>query len=356
MPPVKLGRKVKTMTVLVTGGAGYIGSHMVWALIDAGEDVVVLDRLSTGFRWALAPEARFYLGDVGDTEVLSRIFRENSITSIIHFAGSIVVPESVADPLSYYENNTGKTRVLIAAAIEAGIANFVFSSTAAVYGTPENPMPVQETAALRPESPYGMSKLMSEIMLRDAAAAHDFRYVALRYFNVAGADPRGRTGQSTVGATHLIKVACEAALGKRLKVDVFGTDYPTPDGTGVRDYIHVSDLVAAHMKALEYLRQGGRPLVANCGYGEGYSVLQVLQAVKRVHGRDFEVNYSDRRAGDAVSIVADATVARKMLDWTPSFADLDLIVETALDWEQQLARKNSYDIDEIQRRLVSARL
>ncbi|HTO31761.1 MAG TPA: UDP-glucose 4-epimerase GalE [Pararhizobium sp.] len=342
------------MAVLVTGGAGYIGSHMVWALIDAGQDVVVLDRLSTGFRWALAPEARFYLGDVADRTILSQIFQENKIDAIIHFAGSIIVPESVADPLSYYENNTAKTRELIAAAVEAGIQHFVFSSTAAVYGTPDNPLPVRETASLHPESPYGMSKLMSEVMLRDAANAHDFRYVALRYFNVAGADPRGRTGQSTAGATHLIKVACEAALGKRLKVDVYGTDYPTADGTGVRDYIHVSDLVAAHLKALEYLRDGGEPLVANCGYGEGYSVLQVLQAVKRVHGREFQIDYSARRAGDAVSVVADSTVARQRLDWTPAFDDLDLIVGTALDWERYLARKNSYDIDEIQRLLASA--
>ncbi len=343
------------MTVLVTGGAGYIGSHMVWALIDAGHDVVVLDRLSTGFRWALAPEARFYLGDVADRIVLHRIFRENQIEAIVHFAGSIIVPESVADPLSYYENNTVKTRELIAAAIEAGIKHFVFSSTAAVYGTPDNPLPVRETSAPHPESPYGMSKLMSEIMLRDAATAHDFRYVALRYFNVAGADSRGRTGQSTIGATHLIKAACEAALGKRHKVDVYGTDYPTVDGTGVRDYIHVSDLVAAHMKALEYLRDGGEPLVANCGYGEGYSVLQVLQAVKRVHGRDFAVNYSERRPGDAASIVADPTVARMKLDWTPAFDDLDLIIGSALDWERHLARKNSYDDKEVPRRFMALR-
>ncbi len=341
------------MTVLVTGGAGYIGSHMVWSLLDAGERVVVLDSLTTGFRWAVAPEARFCFGDVGDRSVLARIFAENEIDAVVHFAGSAVVPDSVASPLAYYDNNTARTRALIAATIEAGIRHFVFSSTAAVYGTQDTPDPVTETATLRPQSPYGRSKLMSEMMLEDAAAAHDFSYVALRYFNVAGADPLGRAGQSNLGATHLIKVACETALGKRRKVDVFGTDYPTADGTGVRDYIHVSDLVDAHGSALEYLRGGGEPLVLNCGYGEGFSVLQVLDAVRRVSGRDFRIDYAPRRPGDAAQVVADPSLARLKLDWVPTHASLEHIVQSAFDWESYLSRKNSFDEGpEESRRLV----
>ncbi|WEX77921.1 UDP-glucose 4-epimerase GalE [Sinorhizobium numidicum] len=331
------------MTVLVTGGAGYIGSHMVWSLLDAGEAVVVLDSLATGFRWAIAPEARFYFGHVGDRALLARIFAENDIDSVIHFAGSAIVSASVADPLAYYENNTANTRTLIAATIDAGVCNFVFSSTAAVYGTQDTPDPVKETATLRPESPYGRSKLMSEMMLQDAAAAQDFRYVALRYFNVAGADPLGRAGQSTAGATHLIKVACEAALGKRRNVDVFGTDYPTADGTGIRDYIHVSDLVAAHRNALGYLRSGGEPLVTNCGYGEGFSVLQVLDTVRQISGRDFRIDYAPRRPGDAAQVVADPSVARMKLDWVPTHASLEHIIQSAYDWEDHLSRKNSFD-------------
>ena len=328
------------MAVLVTGGAGYIGSHMVWALVDAGEDVVVIDRLSTGFRWAIAPEAKFYEGDIADRALLATIFADTAIDAIIHFAGSIIVPESVADPLSYYENNTVKSRALIAAAVEAKIPHLVFSSTAAVYGTPEDADPVLETAALRPESPYGSSKLMTEIMLRDTAAAHDFTYTALRYFNVAGADPRGRTGQSTKGATHLIKVASEAALGKRPGMDVYGTDYPTPDGTCVRDYIHVTDLANAHLKALQRMRAGGGSIVANCGYGRGFSVLEVLGRVKEVSGVDFAVRIAGRRAGDAVSIVANPSIARRELGWTPEHDDLAFIVRTALDWEEHLGRRN----------------
>lgn len=328
------------MAVLVTGGAGYIGSHMVWALVDAGEDVVVLDRLSTGFRWAVAPEARFYEGDVADAALLSTIFAENAIDSIIHFAGSIIVPESVADPLSYYENNTVKSRALIASAVAAKVPYFVFSSTAAVYGTPDGTEPVLESAALRPESPYGSSKLMTEIMLRDTAAAHDFTYTALRYFNVAGADPRGRTGQSTAGATHLIKVASEAALGKRNGMDVYGTDYPTSDGTCIRDYIHVSDLANAHLKALQRMRAGGGSIVANCGYGRGFSVLEVLQKVKAVSGVDFPVRISGRRPGDAVLIVANPSVAMQELGWVPQHDDLSFIVRTALDWEDHLGKRN----------------
>ena len=289
------------MAVLVTGGAGYIGSHMVWKLLDAGEDVVVIDRLSTGFRWAVAPAARFYLGDVADEALLQKIFAENAIDAIIHFAGSAVVPVSIEDPLAYYENNTGKTRVLMSAAVKAGIRHFVFSSTAAVYGPQASCEPVPESAPLRPETPYGLSKMMSECMLRDAAAAYDFSYVALRYFNVAGADPKGRAGQSTEAATHLIKVACEAALGKRRQVDIYGTDYPTHDGTGVRDYIHVTDLTDAHLNALQHLRRGGAPLVANCGYGMGYSVLDVLNMVMRVHGRAFTIQSMPCRPGDAAT-------------------------------------------------------
>ncbi|WP_234189788.1 UDP-glucose 4-epimerase GalE [Shinella sp. NM-101] len=328
------------MAVLVTGGAGYIGSHMVWALVDAGEEVVVLDRLSTGFRWAVAPEARFYEGDIADAALLGQIFAENRIEAIIHFAGSIIVPESVADPLAYYENNTVKSRALIAAAVAAKVPHFVFSSTAAVYGTPDGTEPVLESAALRPESPYGSSKLMTEIMLRDTAAAHDFTYTALRYFNVAGADPRGRTGQSTRGATHLIKVASEAALGKRAGMDVYGTDYPTPDGTCIRDYIHVSDLANAHLKALQRMRAGGGSIVANCGYGRGFSVLEVLDEVKAASGVDFPVRFAGRRPGDAVLIVANPSVAMKELGWTPEHDDLAFIVRTALDWEDHLGRRN----------------
>jgi len=328
------------MTVLVTGGAGYIGSHMVWDLLDAGEDVVVVDRLSTGFDWAVAPEAKLVVGDVADSALIGSIIREHGIDAIIHFAGSIIVPESMADPLGYYENNTCKTRALIETAVREKVRNFIFSSTAAVYGA-AGLEPVRENAGLAPESPYGLSKLMSEWMLRDAAAAHDLRYTALRYFNVAGADPRGRTGQSTPGATHLIKVASETALGKRTGMKVFGTDYPTPDGTCVRDYIHVSDLVAAHRLALQRLREGGDNLVANCGYGHGYSVLEVVESVRRVHGRDFEVAMDGRRPGDPPSIIADAGLARHEFGWVPMHDDLDAIVRDALSWEQILTGKNS---------------
>jgi len=330
------------MAVLVTGGGGYIGSHMVWALLDAGEQVVVIDRLSTGFRWAIAPEARFYEGDIADTVLMRRIFSENEIDSIIHFAGSIVVPESVADPLGYYENNTVKSRSLIASAVEAGIPYFVFSSTAAVYGTPEVLEPVTESVPLKPESPYGSSKLMTEIMLRDTANAHHFTYTALRYFNVAGADPKGRSGQSSAVATHLIKVACATALGKRQSMSVFGTDYPTPDGTCVRDYIHVWDLVQAHLKALQRMRAGGGSLAANCGYGHGFSVLEVLDAVRKVHGADFLVTFAERRAGDPAMIVANPALARQELGWVPEYDDLNGIIRSALDWEQHLMRKNAY--------------
>lgn len=328
------------MTVLVTGGCGYIGSHTVWALLDAGEQVAVIDRLSTGFRWAIPPEARLYEGDIADEALHERVFSENAIDAIIHFAGSIIVPESVANPLAYYENNTVKSRALIAAAVKYKVPHFVFSSTAAVYGTPQGAEPVVETEPLNPESPYGSSKLMTETMLRDTAYAHDFTYTALRYFNVAGADPRGRTGQSTVGATHLIKVAGEAALGKRDHIDVFGTDYPTPDGTCIRDYIHVSDLANAHLKALERMRAGGGSLIANCGYGRGFSVLDVLETVTKVHGRPFDIRYAGRRAGDAVMIVANPALAKREFGWVPQYDDLEFIVKTALDWEAHLGKRN----------------
>ena len=328
------------MAVLVTGGAGYIGSHMVWELVDAGEEVVVLDRLSTGFEWAVAPEAKLVVGDIGDTGLVARVIAEHEVDAVIHFAGSIVVPESVANPLGYYDNNTCKTRGLIEAAVRGGVPHFIFSSTAAVYGA-AGMEPVREDARLAPESPYGLSKLMSEWMLRDAAAAHGFTYTALRYFNVSGADPRGRTGQSTPGATHLIKVACETALGKRASMQIFGTDYPTPDGTCVRDYIHVSDLAAAHRLALKRLRSGAQSIVANCGYSHGYSVKEVLSAVTRVHGSEFPVEIAGRRPGDAAAVVADSALARAEFDWVPRYDDLDKIVTDALSWEDRLTRKNT---------------
>lgn len=328
------------MAVLVTGGAGYIGSHMVWELLDAGEHVIVLDRLSTGFEWAVAPEAIFVRGDVGDLDLVGKLIRRHRVDAIIHFAGSIVVPESVADPLGYYENNTVKTRALIEAAVRGKVPHFIFSSTAAVYGG-AGLEPVREDASLSPESPYGRSKLMTEWMLSDTAAAHGMRFTVLRYFNVAGADPRGRTGQSTPGATHLIKVACETTLGKRPSMQLFGTDYPTPDGTCLRDYIHVSDLVAAHRLALARLRAGGGNLIANCGYGHGYSVREVIDSVRRVGGRDFPVTVGARRAGDPAAVIANSDLARRELGWVPMRDDLDAIVADALNWEHHLSRKNS---------------
>lgn len=330
------------MAVLVTGGAGYIGSHMVWRLVDAGEAVVVLDRLSTGFRWAVAPEAVLVEGDIADEALVARLIAEHDIDAVIHFAGSVVVPDSVADPLEYYLNNTVKSRALLAAVIQAGVRHFIFSSTAAVYGD-AGTEPVAEDAPLLPQSPYGRSKLMTEMMLEDSARAYDFRYVALRYFNVAGADPRGRTGQSTRGATHLIKVACETALGKRDRIEIFGTDYDTADGTCVRDYIHVSDLANAHADALAYLRAGRDSLVANCGYGHGYSVREVIEAVRRVSGRPFEVVTRERRAGDVPAVVANSTRARSKLGWRPEYDDLDQCVATALAWEEALSRRNQRD-------------
>lgn len=324
-----------SMSVLVTGGAGYIGSHMVLGLVDAGERVVVIDNLSTGYRFAVSPNAELIVGDAGDGELVQAIIAEHGITAIIHFAGSIVVPESVADPLSYYENNTVKSRSLIAAAVRSGVKAFIFSSTAAVYGNPKN-NPVSEADRTAPVSPYGSSKLMTEIMLADTAVAHDFRYIALRYFNVAGADPMGRSGQSTPRATHLIKAACETALGKRPHLEIFGTDYPTADGTCVRDYIHVTDLAQAHLAALGHLRRGGDSDIFNCGYSKGFSVLEVIAAVKRVSGVDFKVVLSPRRPGDPAAIVAASRNIRYALHWQPKHDDLDLIVAQALAWERRV--------------------
>lgn len=328
------------MAVLVTGGAGYIGSHMVWALVDAGEDVVVVDRLSSGFGWAVAPEAKLVEADIADCDAITDVIRSHDVESIIHFAGSISVPESLVDPMAYYQNNTVNSHGLIRTAIATGVKTFVFSSTAAVYGTPDDDTPITESAPLRPQSPYGTSKLMTEMMLADAAAAHDFSYVALRYFNVSGADPLGRTGQSTVGAINLIKVATETALGKRDAIEIFGTDYPTRDGTCIRDFIHVTDLVAAHVDALGYLRDGGESLVANCGYGRGYTIREVLEAVRRVSGLDFEVRQGPRRDGDIITSIADSTRARQLLDWQPRHDDLDEIVRSALAWEEHLRCRN----------------
>jgi UDP-glucose 4-epimerase len=324
------------MAILVTGGGGFIGSHMVHALVDAGEAVVVIDNLSTGFRSALPASATLVEGDVGNEALTTDIINTHAVTEIIHFAASIVVPDSVREPLGYYRNNTMNTRALLDVAVKTGVHHFIFSSTAAVYGNPQR-VPVGETALPSPMSPYGNSKLMSEIMLKDVAAAHGLKYVILRYFNVAGADPKLRTGQATVGATHLIKVAVETALGLRPQIDVFGTDYDTPDGTCIRDYIHVSDLVRAHSDALAHLRRGGAGDTFNCGYGHGYSVLEVIEAVKRASGRDFAVRLAARRPGDPASIVADAARIRAQLNWTPQFDNLDTIVAHALAWERKLA-------------------
>jgi UDP-glucose 4-epimerase len=327
------------MAVLVTGGAGYIGSHMVLELVDAGEAVVVLDDLSTGFRGAVPPETVFVHGDVGDQALVGRLVDEHGIDGILHFAAKIVVPESVADPLAYYLNNTVKSRALMETAIKSGVKTFIFSSTAAVYGDADV-SPISEDAHPDPINPYGRSKLMSEWMLRDAAAAHGLKYAALRYFNVAGADPKGRSGQSTPNATHLIKVAVQAALGQRTHLDVFGTDYPTRDGTCVRDYIQVTDLARAHLMALNHLRAGGQSMVMNCGYGHGSSVLEVIEVVKRLSGVDFEVRTVDRRAGDPSNLVAQVDRVRA-LGWEPQYDDLDAIVGQALRWERTLAERQA---------------
>ena len=327
--------------VLVTGGAGYIGSHAVLALVDAGWPVAVIDNLVTGFRFAVPEGIAFYEGDIADAALLARIFAEQGMGggrgAIMHFAGSVVVPESVADPLKYYHNNTAKSRALIAAAVEAGVPHFIFSSTAATYGIPDVSA-VSEDTPQRPINPYGWSKLMTEQMLADVAAAHPLNVGVLRYFNVAGADPLARSGQSTAGATHLIKVGLEAALGLRESVSVFGTDYATPDGTGVRDYIHVSDLAAAHVLTLEALMaEPARSLTMNCGYGRGFSVTEVLDAVDRVTNRRLVRRIEGRRAGDPDSLIADSRTLRETLGWEPAHADLDTIIAHALAWERKLA-------------------
>jgi UDP-glucose 4-epimerase len=323
------------MTVLVTGGAGYIGSHMVLALAEAGESVVVIDNLSTGFSTSLPEGVPLFIGDAADENLVEGVIAAHGVESIVHFAGSVVVPDSMRDPLAYYRNNTMTTRSLLNTAVKCGVNRFIFSSTAAVYGNPER-MPVTEDAPTRPLSPYGSSKLMTEIMLHDVAAAHGMNYVVLRYFNVAGADPQARIGLATAGATHLLKIAVEAATGQRAKIDVFGTDYPTPDGSCVRDFIHVSDLAQAHRAALSYLRAGGASTTLNCGYGRGYSVLETIEAVRRVSGRNFAVQTAPRRPGDIMTMIADTGRIAATLDWTPQYADLETIAAHALAWEEKL--------------------
>jgi len=323
------------MSILITGGCGYIGSHMVHTLADAGERVVAIDNLSTGSRAAIPQSVPLAVGDVGDRALIESLIRQHEVSAIIHFAGSIVVPDSVRDPLGYYRNNTANSRTLLEAAVACKVGQFIFSSTAAVYGNPDR-IPITEDAPLQPMSPYGTSKLMTEMMLKDVGVAHGLRYIVLRYFNVAGADPQLRTGQSTPAATHLIKVAVQTALGLRPQIEVFGTDYPTPDGTCIRDYIHVTDLVHAHAAALGHLRGGGESLTLNCGYGHGYSVLEVIEAVRRAAGHDFPVRLSGRRAGDPAAIAADASRLRAILGWQPQFDDIDLIVAHALAWERRL--------------------
>src|SRR5438477_2050482 len=330
------------MTVLVTGGAGYIGSHMVLALVEAGESVVVIDNLSTGFSAFLPEGVPLFIGDAGDENLVEGVIEQHNVESIVHFAGSVVVPDSMRDPLGYYRNNTMTTRSLLNAAVKSGVNRFIFSSTAAVYGNPDQ-VPVPETAPTRPLSPYGSSKLMTEIMLHDVASAHGMNYVVLRYFNVAGADPQARIGLATVGATHLLKIAVEVATGQRAKIDVFGTDYPTPDGSCIRDFIHVSDLAQAHRAALSYLRSGGASVTLNCGCGHGHSVLETIEAVRRVSGRHFAVQYSARRPGDIMTMIADTSRIRATLDWIPQYDNLDAIAKHALAWEWKLSRERQVD-------------
>lgn len=328
------------MPILVTGGAGYIGSHMVLALRDRGEQVVVIDNLVTGAPWVLPPDIVLRGGDVGDQRFVEGVLREFGITEIAHFAAKIVVPESVSDPLGYYRNNTVRTRNLIESAVRCGVERFIFSSTAAVYGDVSGE-PVSEDMTLNPVSPYGRSKLMSEWMLEDAAKAHPMKYVALRYFNVAGADPAGRSGQSFPNATHLIKVAVQTALGQRTHMDIYGTDYPTRDGSCVRDYIHVTDLANAHVDALAYLRKGGESAVFNCGYGLGFSVLEVVEVVRKVTGVNFRADIGPRRAGDPATIVAKSDKIRQVLGWKPKHDDLEEIVGAAFSWERKLKARNA---------------
>jgi UDP-glucose 4-epimerase len=324
-------------SILVTGGAGYIGSHTVRQLGEAGERIVTLDNLSKGFRDSVL-YGDFVQGDTADRELVSKVLHDHRVDTVIHFAAHTIVPESVADPLMYYRNNTCATRNLLECCVEAGVKHFVFSSTAAVYGTPESAQCWEDTPTL-PINPYGMSKLMTEHMLRDLGAASDLRYVILRYFNVAGSDPQGRIGQSTPGATLLMKVAAEQALGKREALYIFGTDYPTPDGTGVRDYIHVEDLANAHLKAIDHLRADGESQILNCGYGHGYSVREVLDMVQRVHGSPLNIIEQGRRAGDPPALIAGANRVREVLGWTPRYDDLEEIVRSSLNWERHLAER-----------------
>ena len=328
------------LTALVTGGAGYIGSHVAWALVDAGWRVVVLDDFSTGRRGLAPPSARVVEGDVGDGALVRRLLAEQPVEAVLHFAGSIIVPESVADPLAYYRNNLSAGIELIGACLDRGVKRFVFSSTAAVYGDPQE-VPIPENAPTRPVNPYGQSKLMLEQVLRDVDRAHGFPHVALRYFNVAGADPAGRCGQSGPKSTHLIKIACEVAAGLRKDMEIYGTDYDTPDGTCVRDYIHVSDLADAHLKTLDHLLAGGPSLALNCGYGFGYSVREVLKVVEQVCGRPIPAREAPRRPGDPERLVAKPGALKDRLGWRPRHDDLRNIVETALAWERRRARTKS---------------
>lgn len=328
----------KNNKILVTGGAGYIGSHVVRQLGQAGEDVLTLDNLSTGFEAAVTT-GDFVLGDTGDAALLETVFSENNIDTVMHFAAHTVVPESVSDPLKYYRNNTASSRTLLEAAANHGVKNIVFSSTAAVYGIPAGGL-ASEDSATQPINPYGTSKLMTEWMLRDLSAAGGPNYVALRYFNVAGCEPTGTIGQSTPKATLLVKVACEAATGRRPGVSIFGTDYPTPDGTGLRDYIHVEDLATAHLDALTYLRNGGQSSVLNCGYGHGYSVREVLAAVEKANGEELSITEEPRRAGDPPELIAVANRVREVIGWVPKYDDLDTIVRTALEWERKIAAQD----------------
>ena len=330
---------MKNNKILVTGGAGYIGSHVVRQLGAAGESVITLDNLSTGFEAAVT-SGEFVAGDTGNAALLDEIFAANDIDTVMHFAAHTIVPESVADPLKYYRNNTASSRTLLEAAAKHGVKNIVFSSTAAVYGIPEGGL-ASEDSPTQPINPYGTSKLMTEWMLRDLAAAGGPRYVALRYFNVAGCEPTGTIGQSTPKATLLVKVACEAATGRRPRIAIYGTDYPTPDGTGLRDYIHVEDLASAHLDALTYLRKGGDSAVLNCGYGHGYSVRDVLAAVERANGKPLKIVEEPRRAGDPPELIAVANRVREVLGWSPQFDDLDTIVKTSLAWERKIAAKDA---------------
>jgi len=320
-------------SILVTGGAGYIGSHVVLALLESGYRVVVLDNLSTGHREIVPAECTFVKGDAGDGSLVPDLMKETGTVAVMHFAGSIIVEESVSDPLKYYRNNTEVSRSLIQSCVEAGVNRFIFSSTAAVYGNAKT-VPVTETSPLAPINPYGTSKAMTEQILKDVAAASPLRYIALRYFNVAGADPARRTGQLTRNATHLLKVACETALGKRSEITVFGEDYPTRDGTCIRDYIHVSDLASAHVRALEYLGSHTDSLTLNCGYGTGYSVREVLEALQQVMGKPLNIRNGQRRPGDAAELVADSRLLRSLLNWQPQYNDLKQIITDAVEWEK----------------------